>query len=273
MARPVAVELSLPVRPGGLLDLAQKFPGGWERGVAFQDSACLTTTLVGECPQVTGLAEYQRPSVATFTPVVVQSAVKCSTMGNVDVGALAGSVAAATADFAVSREMLTGEISERDTPDDSPFGPNPSLVGAAQDLGATHTTLAKALACLEATIAEDTEGRTAVLLVGYDWLTYAVDAQLLRWDGNTWRTPAGSLVIPASGFDGRAPGSTEPPDSGDALYAYAVVGVWAQLGRQDSFDYVNRAINDQLARSDILALFAFPTCAVYAAASTVATAC
>ena len=274
MARPEATELPLATRSWGLLDLSGKFSGGWQRGVSFLDFSCLTPTVLGDCPSVTGLTSEQRPSFDTFTPVWLTNTVECSTLGSTDVAGASEIVARQTADYALALEMLTGAASARDHNAGSAFDPNPSLRGTATDLGNTHASIAKQVACLEQTIAAETAGRPAVLLVGYDWLTHAAAAQVIQHDGTNWRTPAGSLVVPGAGFDGRAPGAASPaPAPGAALYVYAVVAVWAETGPSNLIDFVKRSVNDHLARTDTLALVAFPTCAVFAAASTAATAC
>lgn len=271
--RPIAVDLALTTRGGGLLDLSGSLPSGWVRGVSFLDEACLTPTVLGECPQVSGLTDAQRPGVATFLPVSLVNAVVCSTMGGVSVADIAAVSSGQTADFALAREMLTAEASERDANAGGAAGPNPSLVGTAFDLGATHTSIAKQVACLEMNLAIHTAGRPSVLLAGPDWLTQAAAAQVIRWDGSAWRTPYGSLVIPSAGFDGRAPDSVAPPNPGAALYVYGVPAVWAETGPAELLGFVTRSVNDQYARTDTMALAAFSTCAVYAAASTAATAC
>jgi len=57
------------------------------------------------------------------------------------------------------------------------------------------------------------------------------------------------------------------------VYAYATTAVWAGVGSADTFADVNRAVNTAAARREQVAMAAFSPCAVFAAASTAATAC
>lgn len=267
----VPVDLSPTATPGGLLAAAGSLPGGWERGIGFLDSYCLAPTVMGECPTGDGLKPTDRPESAEFRPVSLIMAVECTTLGSLDVGNVSARELDRTRSFALAREMLTGAASARDASD--PEHANPSLVGTAVDLGATFTTSAAMLECLEQQIAEATSGRGAVLLASPAVATGLLAENLLWRDGARWRTAWGSQVIVDAGFDGRAPGSAAPPAAGAAAYLYAVADVWAGVGRRDVYDDVNRLINTASARAEDVALAAFPTCAVFAAASTAVTVC
>lgn len=274
MAIPVDLERCVPSRAGGLLTAACPLPEDWERGVSFVDDACLSPTVMGECPTCPGLKPAQRASIATFKPYRIIAPVECSTFGGTDVDLLANRALDQTIEFGLARELLTGEASARDG------GGNPSLQCSAIDLGADFDTVGGAFACVEAALAEATSGRSGYILVGPQLATLA-NKELVR-DGSRWITRYGTRVVVSAGFDGRAPGCVDDPDcdtvypgpaAGDPLYVYATAGLWAATGRRDVFGDINRATNTATARAEQIALATFSPCAVFAAASTAATAC
>ena len=89
-------------------------PEGWERGISFQDTACLTPTVMGECPTCPDLKPTQTAGTETFRPVSLITAFQCSVFGGVDVQNVSSQTMAETAGYALAREMLTGEASRRD---------------------------------------------------------------------------------------------------------------------------------------------------------------
>ena len=270
---PIPVELDLGASVGGWLASARPLPTGWQRGIAFPDTACLAPVSMGECPTGSNLKPGQRTDTAEFRPFSVIMAVECSTIGGYDVKAAAANGLLQTADYAIASELLTGAASARDINPDPDISPNPSLVGTATTLGAGFASVAGAVACLEQELMAATFGRGGVLLVGADMATWLLDERVIWRDGARWRTASGNLVIVSAGFDGRAPGATAPPDPTDPLYIYATAGVWAGVGTADSVDDVNRSVNTATSRAEQFALAAFSPCAVFAAASTAAVKC
>jgi hypothetical protein len=226
---------------------------------------------MGQCPTGEDLKPTQRAESAEFRTYSLIQAVECTTLGGLNVGEVAESELPRTASFALARELLTGAASVRDTP--AGIDPNPSLVGDSTDLGAAFASVADALACLEAQLAEANAGRGGVILAPIGFATQALAERVMWRDGARWRTVTGNVVIVSGGFDGRGPGDLVPPAASDPLYAYATTAVWAGVGRTDTYGDVNRDINTAAARAEQVALAAFSTCAVFAAASTTATAC
>lgn len=268
---PVDLDWGTPALSGGLQASARNLPDGWQRGIAFNDLSCLTPTVMGECPSGDNLKPGQRPESATFRPFSVISAVECTVAGAFNTADATVDVLDRTIDFAVAREMLTGAASARDS--STPDHDNPSLVGTAYDLGADYDTLGQALSCLEANLYSASAGRGGYVLAGIELVTALKDAGLIWRDGSRWRTAAGSAVVVSAGFDGRAPGSDGPAETGDPLYLYAVTGLWVAVGQRVTFSDVNRSVNTSTSRSEELALAAFAPCAVYAAASPAVTRC
>lgn len=276
MARPIAVSMTQPSPSSeGLLSQALTLPDGWQRGgIEFIDPNCLSPVVMGQCPSGEDLKPTQRAETAgAFRSVDLIQAVECSTMGGLDVPRIAEVEGQRTASFALARELLTGAASLRDNPDGQE---NPALVSTATDLGADFASVAEALACLEASLNAANSGRGGVVLMSIGFATIALTERVLWRDGARWRTVTGAPVIIDAGFDGRAPvadGTGAPPAAGAALYAYATTAVWAGVGGTFTASDVDRAINNSNARREQVGMAAFSTCAVFAAASTAATAC
>ena len=272
MPSPIPVTMAQPPASGeGLLTQALPLPDGWTRGgVAFLDSNCLLPTVMGPCPEGTDLKPTDRAGSEEFRPVSLIQAVECSTMGGLDVSSLSQEELARTAPYALARELLTGAASARDS---SPTQANPSLVGEATSLGGDFTSVAAALACLEQALGDANAGRGGVIAAPIGFATQGLAERVLWRDGARWRTVNGTPLIISAGFDGRAPDTATPPAEGDPLYAYATTAIWAGVGQVDTYPDVDRAVNTAAARAEQIALAAFSTCAVFAAASTTAAAC
>lgn len=289
MATPIPVELDrcTPAVVGGLLQGACPLPQGWERGISFQDTACLLPTVMGECPTCSDLKPTQNAGTETFHPVSLITAFACSTFGGIDVQQVAVETLDETADYALAREMLTGQAALRDASPDHEG--NPSLQTHATDLGTAFTSPVAALGCLEQTLADATGGRNGYLLIGPEIALVLGELGVLLREGGRLITTTGTRVIVTGGFDGRAPidspddespadpcepwNSTGAPEQGDELYMYATASVWAGVGPGVMRSDVNRANNTAAAREERGALTAFTTCATFAAGSGVAKAC
>lgn len=266
MPIPVPVTLGQPLATGGLLSAARPLPSGWQRGVSFVDTACLSPVALGECPTMADLKPGQRPSAATFRPYSIVQAVECTSASQLDLNALSAAELDRTREVAVARELLTGEASLRDAGPSS-IG-NPALVHDASDLGAAYTSVVAAMADVEAAVLAANSGRGVAVLVPVPVLAHAIAAGVVWRDGARWRTPTGGLVIASPGFDGRAPGQTDPPEQGDPLYIYGVTSVWASVGERAVYQSINRAVNTDTARAEDIALAVYEPCAVFAAAAT-----
>lgn len=291
MPMPIPVELDrcTPAVVGGLLNGACPLPENWERGISFQDTACLLPTVMGECPTCPDLKPTQRSDTATFRPVSLIAAVECSTFGGIDVQAVASQTLTDTAGYALAREMLTGEASRRDANPNAidGAGGNPALQTHATNLGDTFTDPIAAVGCLEQAIADQTGGRRGYILVGPE-IAVAMWPFLIR-EGGRLTTLTGTRVIVDGGFDGRAPAVDESPGEspgdceawnssgaplpGSQLYVYAVASLWAGVGAEGMLADVNRANNTASARAESPALAAFTPCAAFAAGSGVVKEC
>lgn len=290
MAIPIPVELDrcTPAASGGLLSGSCPLPTGWERGISFQDTSCLTPTVMGECPTCPpGMKDAQIADTVTFRTVSLISAVQCSTFSGINVQEVAAGSLDETADYALAREMLTGEAARRDANPNVQGEPgNPSLQSAATNLGDSFTDPVFALGCLEQTIADMTGGRRGVILIGPEIAMWLSDS--LRFNAGQLTTISGTRVIVDGGFDGRAPGDLSPGDSpgdcvpwnttggptlGDQLWIYATSSVWAGVGSTMMLGDVDRANNTATARDERVALAAFTPCATFAAGSGIAKAC
>lgn len=275
---------------GGLLQGGCPLPEGWERGIEFQDTACLLPTVMGECPTCSDLKPTQRADTVTVRPVSLITAFECATFGGIDVAQVASANLDETADYALARELLTGQAARRDANPNvaGPLG-NPALQTHAIDLGAGFTGPVAALGCLEQALADATGGRNGYLLIGPEIALQLAAASVLIREAGRLITVTGTRVIVDGGFDGRGPidspgdespgdpcepwNSTGAPIEGDELYMYATASVWAGVGRSLMRDDVNRSNNTASARQERVALTAFTPCATFAAGSGTTKAC
>jgi hypothetical protein len=224
---------------------------------------------MGECPTGPDLKPAQGLTVETFRPVELIQAIECTTLGG-GPGDTASVALDQTREFALARELLTGEASARDAA--IPAHANPSLVGTAHDL-LQYATVAEAVACLDARLAATIGGRDGFILAGVNMATFLLTDHVIWRDGGRWRTAYGTTVIISAGFDGRRPGATAPPIFNEPLSLYAVANLWAGIGPRSELSDVNRADNTATERAEDLAMVAFPTCAVFAASSSESLQC
>lgn len=293
MGIPIPVELDrcTPAVAGGLLQGGCPLPAGWERGISFQDTACLLPTVMGECPTCNDLKPTQQADTVTFRPVSLITAFLCSTFGGIDVRQVASANLDETADYALAREMLTGQAALRDAnPNVVGRLGNPSLQHDATDLGDEFTGPVAALGCIEQALADATGGRVGYVLIGPEIALRLGEAGVLLREAGRLLTTTGTRVIVTGGFDGRAPidespgeespgdpcvpwNSTGAPVMGDELYMYGTASVWSGVGRPLKRDDVDRANNTASAREERVALPVFTPCATFAAGSGVTKAC
>ena len=219
MGIPIPVELDrcTPADVGGLLLGSCPLPEGWERGISFQDTACLLPTVMGECPTCSDLKPTQRAGTETFRPVSLITALECSTFGGINVQDVASRNLDETASYALARELLTGQASLRDANPNAEGPPgNPSLQGTAQLVG-DGSSIVAAIGCIEQAMAEATGGRRGYLLIGPVLLNYIGQSSLLHIEGSIdtgrLRTMSGTRVIVSGGFDGRGPTDDSPGES------------------------------------------------------------
>lgn len=293
MGTPIPVELDrcTPAVAGGLLQGGCPLPLGWERGISFQDTACLLPTVMGECPTCSDLKPTQRADTVTFRPVSLITAFECSTFGGIDVQQVASANLDETADYALAREMLTGQAALRDANPNvvGPLG-NPSLQRDAVVLGSGFSSVVAAVGCLEQAIADATGGRNGYLLLGPELALALAAADVLIREAGRLITVTGTRAIVTGGFDGRAPiddspGDESPPDPcepwnstgapllGDELYIYGTASVWSGVGQGLMRSAVDRSTNTADAREERIALSAFTPCATFAVGSGVDKAC
>lgn len=265
---PVVMDEGTP-RTGGLLASARSLPANWERGISFVDTSCTLPVAMGECPTGPDLKPPQQITTDTFRPVELIQTIECTTLGG-GVNNLAGPALDQTREFALAREMLTGEASARDAA--IPENANPSLIGTAEDLIQFAST-AETIACLEARLARRTAGRDGYILASVEWGTHLLADDVIWRDGGRWRTAYGTTVIISAGFDGRRPTATAPPSFGEPLYLYAVANIWAGIGQRTVLSDVNRSDNTATERAEDVAMVAFPTCAVFGASSSEVVSC
>jgi hypothetical protein len=293
MGTPIPVELDrcTPAVAGGLLQGGCPLPTGWERGISFQDTACLLPTVMGECPTCADLKPTQQAGTVTFRPVSLITAFQCSTFGGIDVQQVASANLDETADYALAREMLTGQAALRDAnPNTVGRLGNPSLQQDAIVLAATMPNPVAALGCIEQAIADATGGRNGYILIGPELALAMAEASLLVREGGRLITMTGTRVVVTGGFDGRAPlddspGDESPADpcelwnssgapvAGDELYIYATASVWSGVGQGLMRSNVNRANNTADAREERIALSAFTPCATFAIGSGITKGC
>lgn len=259
------VNLTPPTRPaGGLLRAARPVPDGWGRGVTFTTTSCVGPFTVGTCPDGPGLKPAARPSGPhEFASFTVGAALECSTLGrDYSPEIAAQETADVIREFAVARELLTGDASARDA------GPgevgNVSLAGDVTHTLSSGGDVETALACIEQVAAETLFGRQVFVHMPPAVAVVAAAARVIRREGARWLTPSDSIVVVSPGYDGRAPGTSAPASS---YWIYATGEVYATTGSRTTTQDVDRSVNTDTARTEDQAVAVFDPCFVAAADS------
>lgn len=248
---PTPVQLAPPARtPGGLLEAARPLPGGWERGVSWLGTQCVPTFSTGECPEG-DFKPTGEPSLSSWSPYQVGTALECEMRGVPDLDGLANGALDGALDYAVTRELATGEASNRDG------GANPSLVGSVtEDLG-DATDAVTALACLEQAAAVALFGRLAYIHVKPMIATHLLSGRAIWRDGTRWRTAYGSTVVIGAGYTGL----DVDVQTGTI---WGTGEVWAATGQRDTLTSTDRSTNVGESRAEQVALAVFDPCWVAA---------
>lgn len=249
---PTRITLPPSGRPvGGLLSAARDIPAGdWWRGVTFSSGQCLVPQTVGTCTDGEVSKTLQDLSdVASFDAFSVLQALRCTTMGQSELGPYVNASLDVTREFAVARELLTGTASG-----------NPSLADATTLNSASITDAESALACLDQHAATELSGRLAFIHASPLLAVHLYNVGMFQ-DGRLWRTPLGNIVVVSAGYDGRAPATPSvAPSEGDPQYLYATGEVYAEVGQRETLNAVERGQNSLQAIAEDAAIAVFDPC-------------
>ena len=234
------IDLPAPSRVGGgLLNAARPLPGGWERGVTFGGSSCLSPApwpycITEESPGSPGEKTPQAPGdIKVFEPTGIYQAVECTTLSRDSSEEKAREALAATADSQLGVELYDGSVTG-----------NPSL-SQAISVGAA-ASYAEALSLVEGAIADGLSGRLAFVHVSAATLTLLLAEQVIWRDGRFWRTATGNLVVSSAGYDFGA--------------IHATGEVFASLSPPETRVDIDRAINQAVAYAEQIGLAVFDPC-------------
>lgn len=235
----VAITLPAPRPVGnGLLAVARSLDDpSWVRGVQVNSSTCLTGLPFPYCndPDSQTDKDTQRPStVETFEPTGITVSVDCSTLGG-DPQKFAEQGLDVVREYELGLELATGVTTA-----------NPSLADATA-LPGGGTGYAPALALLEQYMAQSLMGRLGFIHVTPADFVMLVSDDLVRLDGNTWRSPGGHVVVASPGYDF------------DGVL-HATGEVFAEVGGRATLNSVDRNVNTRFVTAEELGIVVFDPC-------------
>ncbi len=193
---------------GGILDMADALPNGWELGIRFRTIGCVPPEVIGICD--VGDPENARPSSAEFQPAFIRQNAACALMSQVGTTDLALNRLEATTEWGLGQMLATGI-----------GGTNPSLADATLIHAAAAGDAVDAMSCLEQAVADTGYGAAAVLHTSYRGAAYLATNHIVdRYSEDGWAySPTGLPIIISSGY----------PAETDTVTIWATGPVWASV--------------------------------------------
>lgn len=226
--------------PGGVLARALPAPDGWERGgLVLPFYGCGEPILRDKC--VAGEDDFTRGDTADFPAIPIEQTAICSTTGPDSQQDQAFSRFAATADWALGRQLQTDAIGAG----------SPKLNDAVSIGTIASANFVKAVGQLEQKAADLGFGARWVLHAPVLAAAYLADDSLIDGNGNS---PTGAPWIISAGYQ------VHPTTPATTVRLYATGTVWASLGSPWAVEGTEYRINDQWAMSRGLGVVAFDPC-------------
>jgi len=213
-----------PVRPRGILALAQPAPDGWELGGITVQVQCPSPIIRDKCIIIAAPGDVPgRPTSATFPPFLVEQGSGCSTISGGSREDQARDALSQSTDYALGLTLRTGEANGGDAP----------ALNDATSLGQFANAVA-AVAALECAAAAAGKGQEYVLHASVGAAAYLVDAGLIDSAG---RSPSGAIWIISAGY--------ECDDDTTHRRIWATGRVWAGAGAIEVHESVARRLNNR----------------------------
>lgn len=230
--------------PGGVLSKALPAPAGWEKGgILVPFYGCGEPVLRDKCVQGTDVPH--RSEVADFPAFPIEQGVTCSTSGPDNLNTQALDRFAATADWALGRQLQT---------DQADFG-SPKLDDAAIIATIAAANFVAAVGQLEQAAANMGAGAKFVLHAPVLAAAYLAEANLIDSNGNS---PTGAPWIISAGYQ------VHPTTPATKVRLYATGVVWASKDNPDVVDTMDRRQNDIDAWARGVGVVAFNPCTLTA---------
>lgn len=237
LTEPAEIPSGSPVRPRGVLAVAQPAPEGWELGGIQTSAVCPNPIVRDKCLSFT--AESVRPTLAEFPAFLIEQGSECSTLSGGDRATEARNALSDSTDYALGLTLRTGEANDG----------APSLGDATSVAGSPFDDVVLAVAALECAAAEAGHGQFTVLHASPGAAAFLAAAGMVDDNG---LSPAGSPWIISSGY-----GCAED----DGSYRIWATGrVWAAAGQFTIHDAVNNRTNNREAWASRPAIVGFNTC-------------
>lgn len=231
--------------PGGLLSKALPAPAGWERGgLVIPFYGCGEPVLRDKC--VEGEDELIRSDSAEFPAIPIEQGAICSTSGPDSQQDQAFARWAATAEWALGRQLQTNQIDADDAP---------KLDDAVSMGTVANADFVAAVSCLEQAAADTGFGARFVLHAPLRAGAYLADRGLIDANGNS---PSGAPWILSPGY------ASHPTTPATLIRLYATGTVWASLSDPWAVDGTAYRTNDQWAQTRGLGVVAFDPCMLQA---------
>jgi hypothetical protein len=205
---------------GGILDVSDPLPDGWENGVTFLSAACTEPQIIEVCTIVDPVTEGVRPSGPnTFVPVFVRQTAACSRLTNIGTRSLAQERLEGTTEWALGRLLQTGSGGTNPTLEEGEVvhvinAPTDDLILQIVDL----------VSCLEQAVANTGYGGGAFLHAPPRAAAYLRSASLVSDDG---LSPMGLPWVFSSGY------TPEDTGGGTEISIWATGSLWAAEGANE----------------------------------------
>lgn len=206
------------------------------------------------------LPEDDDDSCVVFEPFVINTIIEnapLTGLSDAELDTYAGLYSALARSLILAREVQTGSLT----------ADNPSLVGEADTVTGVDTTAIGALAAVEDALGTKLSGGVGMIHMTPGMLTILNSGGGLQFDGTSYRTATGHLVVADAGYVNAAP-STGAVAAGDA-WIYGSGPVFAKLGPVTTFgatgERFDRVHNKVTLRIEQYALAYFEPCSVVAA--------
>lgn len=237
LTKPAELPGESPARVRGILAVAAPAPEGWEAGGIQVSRTCPSPVIRDKC--ISMVDEPGRPTTAEFPAFMIEQGSTCSTLSLTDRQREAREALIASTDYALGVTLRTGEANDG----------APALDDAEEVGDGAYATAAGALAALLCAAAAAGSGAAYVLHATPAAAVHLDAAGLIDGEG---RAVNGVPFIISDGY------ACEPDEAEARIWATG--RVWAGVGAIDTYEAVERRMNDREAWASRSAIVGFNPC-------------